>query len=64
MSPTGPAVRVNLTVGFSPGDPAGPRLEHTFFCRLNAAGYLPAGAVQVVSAFLDPDDAPGDQLLP
>ena len=64
LGPTGPAVRVSMAVDRPPGDPPGPPIAHSFLVRLPAPRHEPGVGFDLVSGFIDPADAPGDQDLP
>ena len=64
MSPTGPLVRVTLSVGRAPGDPDGPPTAHSFLARIPAPAQDPRLDVAVPQGFRDAADEPGDRALP
>ena len=64
MSPTGPLVRVTLTVGRDATDPAGPPLVHTFLARYPSPSDTSGVDFEPRSDFRNKDDAPQGQRLP
>ena len=64
MSPTGPVVRVVLTVGRDTADPDGPPLTHTFLARIPAPSASDAIEFKALADFKDGDDKPSGQRLP
>jgi hypothetical protein len=56
-SPTGPLLRVNITIARGPDEPAGPPLTHTFLARIPAPRGARGVSVAIRSDFSDPADA-------
>lgn len=65
VMPTGPAVRVTLTVGRDQSDPEGPALVHTFLVRVPSPNSSTDVEYQQLADFAEPDkDRPTGQRLP
>jgi hypothetical protein len=64
LSPTGPLLRVSMTVGRDPGEPPGAPVVHAFLARVPVQRQDANLTFELISSFIDPADAPGDQLLP
>lgn len=64
LSPTGPLVRVTMSVGRSPGEPDGPPTVHSFLARIPAPRQHPSLELSISSPFRSPQDEPADRSLP
>jgi prepilin-type N-terminal cleavage/methylation domain-containing protein len=64
LSPTGPLIRVVLSVGREKGEPPGPPTRYAFLARIPTPRQHPQLDAEVGADFIEPGDEPADGTLP